>query len=199
MRMLGLRTAGLYQDALFLMEQTLQQLLGIPGDVVDRLDDHSLLAMLGGPENLDSERTEMLAELIKAQGDVFLDQKLQADSDRCYLRALYLLLEAELARPADLPDSYMPKIEPLVQLLQDVEIPEETAFDLFQVYSINQTWQPAMLILDELLANSDSPDGLIETAQDFYMHLLEMTDLELSGFQFDRADLTRRLNNLERS
>jgi hypothetical protein len=195
-RMLGLRAAGLYEDAIFLIDQTLQQLLGLPGDVVDRLDDASLLAMLGAPDHLDQELTVMLADLTKAKGDVYLDQKMQAESDRCTLRALNLLLAAELARPQDETESLLAKIQPVAEELQEVELPAETEFDLFQVYVINQAWKPALLALDDLLEDTPVPEGLLASAQDFYRQVLGLPDDELESVQIERADVTARLASL---
>ena len=76
-RIVGLKKAGDYQEALQEVDQSLEQILGLDVELIRSLDDESLYRILTKNEQLDLERLGFLADLFKEEGDILnlQDQK----------------------------------------------------------------------------------------------------------------------------
>lgn len=91
---IGLKSAGQYQEALQDIDQALEQLLGMDPKLIRLLDDESLYKILTKNNVLDLEKLGFLADLFKEEGDI---KKLQNQNDECincYIRSLnyYLMI-----------------------------------------------------------------------------------------------------------
>jgi hypothetical protein len=67
-KIIGLKEAGQYQEALQVIDQTMEQAWGMNADMVNLLDDESLYKVLTINEVLDLDRLGIIAELFTEKG-----------------------------------------------------------------------------------------------------------------------------------
>jgi len=96
-RALGLRSMQLHQDAIWVLDQALEQLFGLSIDVLKGLDDTSLIAAVRTQDKDDLSRLRMAAELYHEQGELFAGLQEPGESIWRLVRSLNLYLEVELS------------------------------------------------------------------------------------------------------
>ncbi|HZD56469.1 MAG TPA: DUF6483 family protein [Anaerolineales bacterium] len=193
---IGLKTAGQYQSALFEIDQFLEQLLGLRSYMIKDLSDEAILTLVSLPEGLDTDRLLIIAELIKAEGDIYAAQKYTTDSQVDYLRALNFFMEVVLNGGAlNFPQPH-DKIENLVQMLELSKLPQETLYDLFQYYEHMEEYRKAETALAQLAKTSESDESIVQEQADFYGRLLEISDKELAKAGLSRSQVEEKLTRL---
>jgi len=91
-RVINLKASGEYQQAQQLIEQSLEQLIGLRIDLIQSLDDQNILGTLSMNGIPDGNRILLVADLFKEEGDVLASQNMVTSSIRSYQRALYFYL-----------------------------------------------------------------------------------------------------------
>jgi hypothetical protein len=132
---LGLRKSGQFQQALGMIDQTLEGLVGLSAGLLKGMDDRSLLSLLSSQGGLDTDRLTLIADLFRAEGDVLVEQNRASESLESYSRALALYLEVALDDQS-VPDAELiAKIEALYHQLSDHRLPAETMLQLLEHYT----------------------------------------------------------------
>jgi len=132
MTAIGLRKAGKYSEARQMIEQAIQQIMGLPANLIDQMDDASVLSMLTTNGQLDIGRLAILGDLYQEEGAILA--KLGQPDIFATLRALRFLLEVALADDSNLTPENMTKIETLVQGLKQNPLPIDTQLALSDYY-----------------------------------------------------------------
>jgi len=196
-RILGLKQSLLYTDALYLIDQTLEQLLGLKSDLFNSLDDASILALLTDEERTDTDRLVLVADLTREQADIYQQVQNPAESRWRFYRALNFYLEAQLrGGPEKLP-SPDGKILELAGQLGFQGMPQEIAFSLYSYYDQTGRFALAGDTLNALLADAGPVSELVEEARRFYSGLLEKPEAELAAGGLSRSEVISRLAGLE--
>jgi len=130
----GLKKAGKYSEARQVIQQAIEQLTTLPANVVDQMDDGSLLNMLTAQGQLDVGRLEILADLYQEQGEILFKQDQPVQGFIAFARALRFMLEVSLSEAASLSTENIGKIEVLVQRLKGRTLPVETQLALSDYY-----------------------------------------------------------------
>jgi tetratricopeptide (TPR) repeat protein len=130
----GLRKAGKYSEARQAIQQAIEQLTTLPANLVDQMDDGSILSMLTTQGQLDVGRLAILADLYQEQGEILfkLDQSVQGSI--AFARALRFILEVALSEDANLSTVNIGKVEVLIQRLKGSALPVETQLALSDYY-----------------------------------------------------------------
>ncbi len=118
-----------YEGALSLIDDLLKQSVGIGSGFIHAVSEDALLAMLTLLGILNLEKALLVATLLKAEGDVFVDQGNPDAAYYSYLKSLNLFLEIVLH---DLRCS--PEVEDLLGKLEAYELPLNTRYLLFRYY-----------------------------------------------------------------
>src|SRR5579864_2036489 len=122
---LGFRQAKNYQGALDFIDQTFRQTLGFGSDLINSVPDETLLAMLTSFNTLDIEKCFLVATLLKAEGDIYVDQGDLDTGYYRYLKSLHLFLEVLLSYSNTNDPDILSHIEELLSKLEDYELPVE--------------------------------------------------------------------------
>lgn len=93
-RMAGLVEKGRYEEALSESDRAWSDLLGVPRDVVDRVDGPTLAQLLRDPA-----KQRAAAELLATEARAFAGKGDPLHAALCYRRALELYLEARARDP----------------------------------------------------------------------------------------------------
>ena len=109
----GLKKAGKYLQASQLIDQTINELTGLEADIVKQFDDRSLINLLTNANGIDVGKLFALADLFKAEGDIFAAQGRQPESQQSYQSALDLFYELSNGSPATLETEVSHRIDEL--------------------------------------------------------------------------------------
>jgi len=195
-RIIGLKSAGQYQEALRDIDQALELVLGMDANIIRLLDDESLYKILTKNEGLDLEKLELLADLFKEEGDI---QKLRGqniESINCYFRSLnyYLMISinSENSHPMDISQ----KINELLQKLEPHDFSGTTLLNLFCNYENAGEFAKAEAMLSRLAARNDSEVNVVDEMESFYERLLEKNPKELAAGGMSQTQIQNKLNEL---
>ncbi len=131
---IGLRKAGKFSEAQQAIQQAIEQLTTLPANLVDQMEDSSILSMLAAQGQLDLGRLAILADIYQEQGEIFnnLDQPIQGSA--AFARALRFILEVVLAEDDNLSTENIGKVSNLVLRLEGNSLPVETQLALSDYY-----------------------------------------------------------------
>jgi hypothetical protein len=131
---IGLRKAGKYSEALQGIQQSIEQLMGLPASMIDQMDDASLLSMLTTGGQMDIGRLAVLSDLYQEQGANFFKLDQPVPGIFAYTRALRFNLEVVLTDESQLSPETMLKINALVQKLDKYPLVIDTQLALADYY-----------------------------------------------------------------
>jgi hypothetical protein len=130
MAAIGLRKAGKYSEARQVVEQAIEQLITLPANMVDLMEDAALLSVLTFNGQLEVDRLAILADLYQEQGEILIGMGQPVQGSGAFARALRFNLEVALFDDANLSTENIGKIEGLVQRLKDHALPFDTQLAL---------------------------------------------------------------------
>jgi hypothetical protein len=195
-RLIGLKAAGLDQDALFLLDRTLEQILGLRIDLIRSLDTRNLFKLLADQERLDPAYLAILGDLFAGEADVLGRLDRPIDSQSAALNSLALFLEAELSGPPA-EGSLADKIEALLTWVKPDDIPDETWFALFSYGEKTGDFCTANDALDHLIARTGLQPDLVDLAREFYEGLLARPSADLDAAGITPAEIRSALQRIE--
>ena len=134
MTVIGLRKAGKFSEARQAIHQAIEQLTGLPANLIEQMDDASLLSMLTTQGQLDVGRLAILADLFQEEGEILPKLGQSAEGSSATARALRFTLEVALADDSNLSPENIGKIETLYQSLKGRDLPVETQLALSDYY-----------------------------------------------------------------
>ena len=191
----GLRTAKQYQEAMDVIQHSLEEFFGLDIGLINNMDDNSLLELLRQGEELDLERVVLAGDLFLEDGILHneLDQPEEAQAD--FQRTLFLYLEAAFSEESTSP-VLAEKIDQ-VYALADVEgLPLETKLSLFYSFNRQASWKQAFDMIRILTAIPEIQDEMTEDGCAFYEQLLGFEDSQLEEQGLSRADIEDALRSV---
>lgn len=187
---LGFRQTKQYQAALDLIDQVFKQALGFGSDLINSVPDETLLAMLTSFNTLDIEKCLLVATLLNAEGDIYLDQSDFNTSYYRYLKSLHLFLEVLLNYSNANDPDILSHIEELLSKLEDYELPVELKINLFRYYERTGRYSQAEDTLFEVIEadhnDNQAATDILEQGIAFYQRLLKKKDADLVAGNFSR-------------
>ncbi len=198
-RLMGLKNSGQNQEALQVIDQTLEQLLDLDKETIDLLDDKSFYLLLTKNDDLDLEKLQFVADLFMEKGNIQRQIKLTNESINCYLRALnyYLVICINIEPPC--PPKLTQRIDELILNLKSVDFEEQTLLDLFWYYENTNEYAKAEDMLNRVAAKNQATAFITDEKKSFYMRLLGKSPEELTRGGLSRAQIQTKLKELEAS
>lgn len=195
-RILGLKTAGQYQAALFEIDQTLEQLLGLRSYMIKNLADEGILAVLSTSDGVDTDRLLVVADLIKHEGDIYAQKGYRDDSLASFQRALKFYLEVQLNGGPRMLEPPHEQIDAVLDQLAPGNLPVETAYNLSLYYEQQGKLAQAEKLLDQVASATGSSEDWTEEYTAFYSRLLEKSDREIEDGGLSRKHIEQKMNDL---
>ena len=187
------KEAGQYQEAQVLIDQSLEQLLGVRPDLLKQMDDASLLRLLTTQGELDPDRLAMVAELYKIEGDLLLAQNQKQEAILDFKRSLTIFLEISLSGKYQAVSDLDVMINELYLKLSDHDLPVEIRYQLFDYYEKRGNY----IKVEEQISNLLNKDGqvyeLLPGIITYYESILKLSDKELSAGGVTRLQLEESL------
>jgi hypothetical protein len=191
-RIIGLKKAGDYQEALQEIDQSLEQVLGLNKEIIRNMDDESIYKILTKDEQIDIKRLGIIADLYKEEGDIVSRQG-QPESHNYYLRSLnYYLLKYTNEEPSRQMET-MIKINDIIKIIGTKELPSETIFNLFCYYENNKEYENADNMLITLAIRPEANTYVREETISFYKRLLVLEPNELIAGGLELEKVLRKL------
>jgi tetratricopeptide (TPR) repeat protein len=196
-KIFGLKSAGQYQEAIQVIDRTLEQLLGMDAEIIDMMDDENLYILLTKNDALDLEELEFIADLFKEKGDIQKQKNRINESVNCYVRSLnYYLVISINVEPSGL-NKLSQKIADLLQKLASFDFEEQTLLNLYSYYEKVKEYAKAEAILNQLASRDQSKAYISDEIKSFYQRLLEKSEKELADGGVNRAQIQNKLHELE--
>jgi hypothetical protein len=131
---IGLRKAGKYSEAQQAAQQAIEQLTTLPANLVEQMEDDSILSMLAAQGQLDLGRLAILANIYQEQGEILIKQDQPVQGGAAFARSLRFILEVVLADDDNLTAENIGKVTNLTQRLEGSSLPVETQLALTDYY-----------------------------------------------------------------
>jgi hypothetical protein len=131
---IGLRKAGKYSEAQKAIQQAIEQLTTLPANLVDQMDDSSILSLLAAQGQLDVGRLTILADIYHELGEIYIKQDQPSQGITASARALRFILEVTLSEDENLTNENMRKVANLMKQLEEIPLPVDTQLALSDYY-----------------------------------------------------------------
>jgi hypothetical protein len=187
-----------YAAAHSLIDEQCKQAFGMGIGFMRSVPDETLLSMLTSFDTLNTEKCWLLAILLRAEGDIYQDQKNASESYYSYVRSLNLVLEALLLDTTPGGTGTPPELEDLLSRLSDYELPARTRLLLFRYFDHAGKYARAEDVLFEMLEEDDPNREIFEQGKAFYQRLMRKSDAALSAGNFSREEVMEGLARLEK-
>lgn len=200
MEAIGFKSVGRYQAALDVLDQMLEQVVGMKAGLIHRLDDSSLLSALTNEEDeLDLDRLLVVADLVKAEGDVHAEQGKAQTAYWSYLRAFNFYLEVVLNINSQDVTEPVEKVEALLPLLKDADLPPETLFAWFAYDERVGNYARGERVLERMAQIPGLGAEMREELSAYYQRLLQKSNEGLERGGLSREQVGQRLAELRRN
>ena len=187
---------GQHQEAQTLIDQSLEQLLGIRPNLLKQMDEKSILQLLTTLGELDPDRIVMVADLYKMEGDLFEKQTRKPEALQDYQRALIFYLE--ISRSSANQDHYNIefKVNDLTTKLSGVELPVEVMFQLFDYYEMRGDYAKVDEQASCILKSQGLEQEMLPELIAFYEKMLGLDEIEIQKSGISKRVLEQRLSDL---
>ncbi|HVN54560.1 MAG TPA: DUF6483 family protein [Anaerolineaceae bacterium] len=192
-RAFGLKAALLYRDSLAVLEDALGQVVGLPAEILHRMDDASIIALCANSSKVNYDQLYVVADLIRAEGEIFDTLPNPQESGWRFLRALNLFLEVFLHRTSDQLPASDEKIEALAVKFPLDTLPADLQYPLFYYYEKSGNYASAAQLLDILIRNNPQSGDLQAEARDFFQRMAKKPEEELIRGGLTAQFVQRRL------
>jgi hypothetical protein len=195
-RIIGLKQAGDYQDALEEIDQTLEQLLGMDREIIKMMDDESIYKILTKEEQIDLERLGFIADLYKEEGDILFLQDQKQQGENYYLSSLNYYLKISMNSESLHQKELSQKVEEMIQKLGNIGLPNGTLYDLFCYFENNGKYENAENTITVLANNPENKANTRSELISFYKRLLEVEPKVLLSNGMSRKQIENKLKEL---
>ncbi len=191
LRIIGLKKEGDYQEALLLIDVTLEQLLGLRSSMAKNLDDNRLYFLLTRNDALDTQRLAIVADLFHEEGDILAALGQAQASQADYARALRFDLEVLFEEGEADPVELLRKIEDLLQKLDLQTLGADTLWPLAGYYEERGAYVQAEKVLLMLAERPEIRAEIVPEVSAFYERLAAKGVISA-------AEMKERMGRLER-
>jgi hypothetical protein len=192
-RLAMLRTTGNYQQALEIIDQNLEELLGLKADLVRQLDDQKIIELMTTNDFLDVGRLYHVAEIFRQEGEVRNDLRQNAQVQISQARALNLYLEVGFAVENDFLEAD-DRIDELFDALA-ADTPEDTLYTLFDYYEQVGAFDRAEKAVNLMIEITEHNPDIVAERDSFFQRLLAESDDELVAGGLSRDKIEQELRD----
>lgn len=194
-KLIGLKEAGQYQSAQQVIDQSLEQLLGLKPQLLKNMDDDSIVNLLTSQGELGMERLYIIAELYQHEGDILMAQNRTQEALFDYQRALSFYLTLPDNQDSNRSSEIDQKISDLSIKLENINLPVAILYQLFEFYERNAKYETNEEVILRIIDAPQVDSHIIENLISYYERLLEIEGANTSSGGLTR---TKVENNLER-
>lgn len=194
-KVLGLSQLKQYPAALWEIELSSKQLLGMDLRMLTTLSDEEFVRLLALGERFDVEKCVVAGELLRLTGEVKDQEGDERERFHCYATSLSLFLELLIRESGVLPKEYFDEIELLIGKVSSYELPAGLKMKLFRYYEILGRFDIAENTLFEIV---EQDPGFVEEGLRFYERLRLKTGEELERGNLPREEVEASVRDLKK-
>jgi hypothetical protein len=172
----------------------IEQIVGMRADLLNRLDDASLIRALSNQEGIDSDRAAVVADLYREQGEIHAERGNPVEAALSRLRAMSLYLEVALANETTAASPLNAKIEALAAALEGIEFTPDTLSDLFSYAEMVGQYERGEKTLLQLARLPGMEAEIQDELQAYYQRLLKKNDADLAHGGLQRQDIETKIS-----
>ena len=187
-----------YSESEEIIDSAFKQLLGLNSDLANRLPLEDVINFISAYESAEVFKLIILAELIKAQGEIHslkgntaLWLSLWQKSMSVYIKALDMDKESTIEVSGS-------SLEVIIEAVSEYELTKECYIDIIHYYENCGSFDRAEDTLFELLEAYDNGKDLLEVGKNFYYRLLEKSEEELEKGNLSLDEVRDGIKQLER-
>lgn len=200
---IGLKKDGEPSQALQLMSESMQGLVGFNLEDAEKLSAEDLIQMVrisrsghSSPGEMVAGQLGVVARLLEETADVH-DMQGEADrADRARLKALHVYLVVLVEEQAGI-DDLQERVGPLLQRVSDYVLPFAITDLLWRFHEQQGDYSSAEDTLFELLETTGADSGVVGNGIAFYQRLLVRSDDDLAAGGLPREEVEAGLSELE--
>jgi tetratricopeptide (TPR) repeat protein len=196
-KLIGLKESGQYQSAQQVIDQSLEQLLGLKPELLKQMDDSSILNLLTSQGELGTERLYILAELYRHEGDILKAQNRIPEALSDYQRAMYFYLQVSFTQEDQVSSRLQNKIADLFIELEKVNLPFETLYQLFDYFERNGDFASVGDVISKLIHSPEVDSQVIAEVITYYEQLLRMSEPDLQSRDISKSQIEQNLERLK--
>lgn len=181
------------------VQEGYRQLFGMDGEFILNAPENYLALMTSVGRVGEIDKVIALADLLTIEGEAYALKGEYGESQRRYCKALHVLLDRYLAMSFDKSADHTERIDQLINLSTDGELPAETLARVFRYYERVGRFANAEDTLYELLDNAPDDDVYNDWADQglaFYTRLLTHDDYTLQTGGLPRDEVQEGLAKL---
>jgi tetratricopeptide (TPR) repeat protein len=195
-KIIGLKQAGDYQEALEEINHSLEPLLGMDIEIIKMMDDESIYGILTQNEQIDLEKLGFIADLYKEEGEILLLQNQKQQSENYYLSSINYYLKISINSESSYQKELSQKIEEIIQKLGNYNYPNKTLFDLFCYFENSGQFAKAENTITNLAVHPENNLNIRNERLSFYRRLLELEPKVLIANGMSRKQIQNKLKEL---
>jgi tetratricopeptide (TPR) repeat protein len=176
-----------------------RQLFGVDGEFILNAPESYIGLMTSAGHAGDSNKIISLADLLTIEGQAYAMKGDYVESQRRYCKALHVLIDTYLAMSFDKSTDHTERVDQLISLSVDADLPAETLARVFNYYERVGQFARAEDTLYELLDHAVDDDAYNAWADDgeaFYSRLLAHDDYTLKAGGLPRDEVREGLAKL---
>jgi hypothetical protein len=183
----GLKTAYMYVEAQLAVDQALEEIFGLPANLLRQMDDDAILEAATHLDVLNLDKLQAAADVFREEGELLEMRGSPEQAVQSYTRALNFYLDAVLNGGAwNLPDP-TDKIEWLIDKLAATPLDPDTQYGLYLYAEKQGQWHRAEWLLDRLAQYPDLKDEAVRLRTEFYAKLARLDEAALVAGNLTRT------------
>jgi hypothetical protein len=184
---IGLKTAYMYVEAQLAVDQALEEIFGLPANLLRQMDDAAIHEAATHLDVLNLDKLQAAADVFREEGELLEMRGSPERAVQSYTRALNFYLDVTLNGGAwNLPDP-ADKIEWLVDKLAATPLDPDTQYGLYLYADRQGQWRRAEWLLDRLAEYLDLADETARLRTEFYAKLSKLDEAALTAGNLTRA------------
>lgn len=194
-RVLLLRREERYPEAYQALDQMLEEVTGMPAGMFKLLDDEAVYSALQVAGELDVDRLLIVADLLAAEGEVAIAQKMDDAGQSSLQRSLKFYLEAFFYHLGETTSTVQP-LEALERILPTIDrsrLAPDMLLSLLSYDEMTGQYGRAGNWLGLMAGNPETAAEAGVVSREFYQRLLERPDSDLDAGGITRQEVVDRL------
>ena len=195
-RAIGLVRTDQLDEAEGVIEEASTEYLGMDWQTVEGNSAEMLISLLGNNDQAGLGQLIMLADLLKAQGIIYVEDENEEGVYASFLKALEIRLALTIGH--DLSNAHLDAtIDELVdEHLGEYVLPTPIVQQLFIYYEKTTQFDKAEDVLWELVDDHITDEDIVQTGLEYYERLLQKNDTDLATGGITRAEVQSGFDDL---
>ncbi len=195
-RALLLKDAQEHLEAVTEVKKAGKMFLGLNPEAMEALSDRDLIHLWRVAKDLDAEKCALAAQIFRAEGEIYEDQRENEKASVSYLKSLSLLTETINFLKEKIPGELIASVDFLTHHLDIMTIPLQLRQKVFITYATIGRFAKAEDLLFEMI---EEDAAFVDEGKRFYENLLKRSDEELEHGNLPRAEVLESLAQLNKA